>query len=284
MAYRISFVFQAGDSGWSEQWYTAASVPPQEVVKPFMNVAFLKPFLALRAAGVWLVGIRANDVDVPRKSFLQIMEVNSKDYNSQSDPTGEEPAVAALGYVLTQTGKHRPVMVRGLTDSMVSRDITDSSGFSGALQNALSNYAGAIAGTGLAVRSLDPPSPANPDRLLVSMTPSATDAGATTYTFKGGPALIEGALLIAHGISRKYHPGYQGAMPGYNATAATIDVAVAWRSASTQISLRNAHVRNATYSIDPVATMTWETMRTKKVGRPTILPRGRRSAIAYRSP
>jgi len=47
--------------------------------------------------------------------------------------------------------------------------------------------------------------------------------------------------------------------------------------------MRNTTVRNAQYTLDPVAGIWWEDMRTKKVGRPILLSRGRRSGVRYRS-
>jgi len=283
MGYRCSFIFSAGNSGWSEQWYYAGSGSPADIPGRIITPAFLKGFLSLRASGVYLDALRVNDVDVPRNSFLQTLEIDSGDYSGGVTSTGEEPAVCALGYVLTNARRRRPVMVRGLVDAGVSRDADDNVVWTGAMQTVLKSYSQAIIAAALCVRTLDPPDATNTDRLLKSMAPAAQDSGATTFTYTNGVELIEGADVIIHGLSRKYYPGYQGPLPGYNVTPTTVDVPVAWKSASLQIPIRNGHIRNAQYSLDPVYSISWETMRVKKVGRPSLLPRGRRSGIAYRA-
>jgi hypothetical protein len=284
MPYRCSFIFEAGDVGWSEQWYSNLTGPPASIPDLILAPPFLQGFLGLRARGVYLVGLRVNDVNQKRLSFLRVLEINSGDYNSAPDPSGEEPAVAALGYCVTQGSFHRPVMVRGLTDAFVNRDLADFALLGGMLGKMLDLYKQAIVLRGLCVRKLQDATFGNNDLPLVSMAPGLNDSGTTTFTYEGGgEQLTPGDPVIVHGLSHKLYPGYSGPLPGYNFKPTSVDVPVIWRNANAFVPLRKATIRNAYYTYDPVASISWEDVRVKRVGRPTIAPRGRRPGVVYRS-
>jgi hypothetical protein len=284
MNYRLSFIFRAGNSGWSEQWYLVASWAPAAVPGFILTQDFLANFLGLRGDGVILQALRINDADNPRASFLAIVNVKADDFNGPIPLTGEEPAVAALGYCLTATGKHRAVMVRGLIDQYVNRDPADQPVFQGGIRDGLAFYLKAILQKGLCIRYLLPADAVNnPDRWIMSMAPRVGDANATTITHVAGAPLDEDFPVIIHGVPRSILPGYQGPLPIYNGTNTTVDVPVVWRAPSTVMPVQNAYIRNALYAYDPVIDISWEDFRTKRVGRPTILTRGRRSGIKYRA-
>ena len=280
--YRLSFIFEAGTVGWSEQWYLTSSMPATGVPDQVLTNEFLAGFLKPRASGVFLQALRVNDIDVPRLSFLKVLGLSSRGFSGSQDPNGEQPSVCALGYCVTGGGKHRSVQVRGLIDSQVNRDFDDMVIWTAEIMSALKQYTNAVIAAGFAVKTLRSADGANPDRQLTTLAPSQKDSGATTLTYIG-PQLLGGKMLIMHGISRVQFPGYSGPLPFYNSTLTTADVAVAWRSPALVQPVRNGTVRNAIYDLDPVASIAFDDMRTKKTGRPFLSQRGRRSGVKYRS-
>jgi len=281
--YRLSFIFEAGQAGWSEQWYLSASGDPSSIPERVLTPQFLGGFLGPRAAGVYFMAMRVNDADVPRRSFLAIKNINCKNYSLSVDPLGEEPPVAALGYVLTAGSRKRSVMVRGLVDASIARDVSDMLAPTGEIVKQLAAYAQAIIGAQLCVRVLSPPAGNNPDRSVVSFAPKQGDPGSTTVTYNDFNPINPTQPVIFHGISQTTLPGYSGPLPAFNVTPTSFDVPIAWRSPAVVLPMRNTTVRNAQYTLDPVAGIWWEDMRTKKVGRPILLSRGRRSGVRYRS-
>jgi hypothetical protein len=279
---RLSFIFKAGSVGWSEQWYTVSSSGPVELTQFYRNPAWLSVFLGFRAMGVVYVGLRVNDVDVPRSGYLDLLNINCKDYSGPAGP-GEEPAVCALGYCVTTNGNHRPVQMRGLPDGYVNRDPSDNAIMSGPLIDALNTFSDKAGVFGLGVKVQQLPHGNNQDRQLDAMAPAANDPNSTTFTYTDPIPLTKGQPVILHGISRKKWPGYQGVLPTQNVTPTTFDVPVIWRAPATQVALRQATVRNYEYAIEPVSFITWEDFRTKRLGRPILSPRGRRSGVMYRA-
>lgn len=281
--YRLSFIFKAGNLGWSEQWYLVNSGRPQDVPGQILNPVFYGNFLAPRSQGVILDALRVNDADNPRNSFLAILNINAGDYQPPQAGTGEQPQVCALGYCVTQSGKHRQVQVRGLIDAAVARDNDDQVVWTAALNTALQQFTKQIIFSGFAVRVLQPPDAAggNVDRQVLSLAPAQNDNGATTITYQG-PQLFNGPVIL-HGVPRSQLPGYSGVLPGYGVTATTVNVPVFWRGPGPFVPGRTATIRNAVYKPDPVASIVFEDLRIKKAGRPIGSVRGRRSAVYYRS-
>jgi hypothetical protein len=283
MQARVSFIFQAGSLGWSEQWYRQWSDSLKSLALDYVQPAWVANFLAPRASGVIFKALRCNDVANPRSSFLLTAGVDSGGFGQRNLNTGEQPQVAALGYGVTGTGKHRPVMLRGLIDSQVNRDASDNWIPDPALMTALQQWANATYAKSHQVQILVGPTQQNPDRQVVQMAPSATDPGITRITYDSAISLVQGLPIIMHQIPRGKYPGYQGPLPALNVTATTVDVPVEWRLPGNVAPLRTTTVRHVEYTYEVLIDVRFNDLRTKRTGRPINLPRGRRPAVHYRS-
>src|SRR5215831_4071354 len=144
MPFKLSFIMEAGPAGWSEQWYTPISGRPDTVIDQIVTTQFIAAFLQLRANGVYLMGVRANDTENPRSAFLKIFEINAGNFNKLGGAQGDEPATCVLGYCRTVGGRHRPVMVRGMRDDLMVRDDSDNPLLDGQISLYLKGYTSAI--------------------------------------------------------------------------------------------------------------------------------------------
>jgi hypothetical protein len=286
MNYRLSFVFTAGQQGWSEVWYYISSSSPSDVIGEILTPDTRQFYLGCRGKGVIFNGLRVNNIDVPRQGFFEGEHTECSQYSKFPSGLGEQPQVAALGTVVTAGGHKRSFMVRGLCDDDVSRDAGDMPIIGGNLLaklNALSEHI--TVSMGLCARILQPPSGNNPDRICTAMGPKLNDMNSTTFTYSDPNPVTKGTAvpILVHGLSRKKWPGYAGVLPSFNQTLTTFDVPVIWRSSSPTEPLRNVTARNALYALEAVSLISWEDMRVKKTGRPISLSRGRRSAVQYRA-
>ncbi len=281
--YRVSYYFNAGRQGWSEQWYNTSSDTPQNVANLLSNPAFLKGFLAMRSAGCFLTGVRVNDAVNVRHSFFLPLNIDSGQYAALPASAGEAPNVAVLGYALTTTGARRSVMVRGLIDVEINRDANDAWLPSGALMSALGLYVGVLVSYGMQIRVLRAPDNFNPDRQVTKLSPNVNDAGMTTITYASTVPLTPFVPVIMHKIPRNQLPGYTGPIPSLNVTNVSVDVPVAWRQPGVLVPIRNGVIRNALFDYIGLATIVWEDIRTKRTGRPSLTSRGRRPGVKYRS-
>jgi hypothetical protein len=258
---------------------------PKDVPSYILTPAFLQGFLGIRANGVVLNALRVNDMDTPRRSFLQVVQRDAKEFNGGTlTQEGEEPPVSILFYVTTGGGNRRSLMLRGLIDAYIERDDNDLPIWSGAMMRRIDAYGAALKSKSLAVRVLQPADANNPDRPLVSLAPKQGDSGQTTVTYQAGVLdLVAGKPVIMHGIPRTTLPGYTGPLPCSNVTPTSFDVPVMWRSPSVVLPVRNGSVRTAVYALDPILSLNAMDMRTKRTGRPTGQSRGHRSGVKYRS-
>lgn len=280
--YRVSFMFNSGKSGFSEQWFISATNADNAIAQ-LQGDAFWRNFMAPRAVGAVMTAIRVNNVLQPRDSRLIVQRWQRVQVGTSTDKFGEEPGVCALGYGRTNANHHRAVMVRGLMDLQIERDAADNVKWTAELLDALDLYRKSIINARLCSRVLLDATIPNPDQKLSSMKPSPNGEGMTQFTYEGTYELTDFQPVVIHGLPRSRFPGYQGLLPIRNVTTNTFDVPVPYRFQGVAQGLSQATVRNAFFQLEPIVSIEWVDMRTRKLGRPFFSPRGRRSGVKYRS-
>ena len=281
MNIRLSFIFQYWTGGWSEQWYCQGTDTTAAATQ--FNNTFYGKFMGLRADGVLLRAIRANNVDNPRESFLNIVNIDNQVLGVTAGNTGEPGQVALLGYVTAEANRRRPLLLRGLGDQYVARDGDGKPIFSGLFLQGFAKYIQSLKSFGAQVKVLKAADAnANPDRPIVSFAPSAAGAQNTLIAYNG-LELSKDFPVIVHKVSRQSFPGFTGPLPLVSTAQTAVVVPVMWARPEILVPGGAARIRNAIFDYANVLDATPEDVRSKKIGRPSLSPRGRRTATRYRS-
>lgn len=278
--FRVSFIWQLGANGWSEQWYRDRDDPDAAAA---LTDAQWGNFSNIRATGAILRAIRVQSVDLPRVSLLEVLnrEVGGNAGRGAED-TGEPPGVALLGYIRTQDFRHRSLMLKGLRDFQIQRDGNGFPVWNASLTGSLGRFKNFLTGWRAQVRTLNAADVGNPDRVITQFAP-ANNNTATALQFQPGLGIPTGSLVVFHGLSRITMPGFGGVVPVIDSGNNQITVPVAWRSAAQLIQGNGAKVRLAQFSYKDVIDVVQEDVRVHKVGRPSLVSRGRRAGVRYRS-
>src|SRR5271154_7183414 len=70
MPYKISFLFEQGEQGWTENWYTTNSNNVQTVAQAFAASGFVGPYTAMKGNECSIQGVRVSDTTNPRNNYL----------------------------------------------------------------------------------------------------------------------------------------------------------------------------------------------------------------------
>lgn len=279
--YRVTFIHEVGKTGFSEVWYTTSNSGPQLLSEQI--AANSTGIMALRGNAFLCRGIRVNDIDVPRRSFMKILNMAFSNQGMRSMTVGENdtPQTALLGYCTTTGGKRRPLLLRGLDDELVSHDSNGLAVFNAAFRNRFALYLAALKSMNLAVRLLSPGGPGL-DQTVTALSPTAGGGAGTLVTYLGA-AIPDRTQVIFHGLPRDFFPGFSGVVPINTQGAQQFAVPIRWQAPGVIYNPIKAVVRPALYTLDTVLDIMPEDFRSKKVGRPSLLSRGRRSPMRFRS-
>ncbi len=279
MGCKLSFIFESGKCGFSETWYTDETDP--KISTQFGNATLLK-FMGLRGNGVILRAIRSSDLSTPRLSYLRIVNLTTAILGGNTTETNDLPQAAILSYVTVVGGRRRPLLTRGLADSYVAYDNSGIRIFSGQFLSQFAQYVNGLKIMQLRIRTLDKADGGNPERQVIGLAPAGTSSNSTAVTFAGAD-IADGSRVIFHGLSRQLFPGFTGPLPIARVNATSFVVPVKWNFPGTSYAPVQTTVRAAFYSLGQIDTIIPEDFRSKKVGRPSLLSRGRRAALKYRS-
>jgi hypothetical protein len=285
MPYRISIAYQAGSSGWSEQFFVPGAGTAAATASAINGTPnFWASQLQIRGLGVFLSVLRVNNVLGNRDTFIVPVDQAAGAQNRIAAGDGEYPTVGVLGQFICQSGQHRSGIIKGLADSAVERDANDQPVFNALIRAQIAAYAQGLFSIGAQCRFQNQPIATDRLRQIVSMGPSAQTPNATTITFANTVALIAGAPVVIKRLSRKNFPGYSGPLPTMNLTATTVDVPVVWRNAAPVVFFNGPYIMNPTYSYSSITRFASYDFRTRRIGRPFGLLVGRRPGQRFRQP
>lgn len=277
--HRLSFIFEYGKAGWSEQWYREAE---SALAATVFTPAQARNFMKIRSNGVVCRAIRANDVAQPRVSYLNTVNWTGEALGRNDVLLGDPAQVALLGYVVGASQSRRPLLLRGMIDSNTERDITGRPVWNANFLTCIDAYVRFLTDTGMRIRVLDGPNVGNPDRPVTAFSPGTNNFNVTVAQYTG-LGIPQGSRVIFHGIDRNLFPGLTGPVPTLPAGADAIAIPVMWRSPAPSVPGVNARVRAVSFAYQLVQTVIPQDVRSKKVGRPSLLSRGRRQAMRFRS-
>lgn len=278
MKFRVSFIFSYGQAGWSEQWYRDADTP--QIAANIQDIHW-QAYCYPRSDGTILRAIRANRVDQPRVTFLRVMNrvVGTPLHNAALG--GEPPAVALHCYAACADFRHRTAMFRGMNDLDVERNIAGEPVWNGGIISDVNALKLALLGFGAQIQALRLATIGNPDRVVTQLAGGGANAEVTAVQYAGDPIPV-GSRVIFHGLNRGQFPGFGSAVPVIGATNTTITVPVMWRQNAATAPVQGVKVRVAEYDYPAVQDLMPRDVRTRKVGRPSLGYRGRRTATRYR--
>lgn len=278
-AFRLSFFFEYGKAGWTEQWYRSEDTLPQAAA---IQAPTLNNYMQLRADGVTLRAIRVNSVLTPRLSQLRIINLQKNTAAPGDWGQGEPAQVAMLGYVLGANFSRRPLLLKGLDDDLVGMNSNGTPSFTGAFRTKLQAFISALNGMGAQIKTLKGVEGTNTDRFITELTPGNASTTTTSFTFTGNPVNV-GDRLVFHKLPRQQYPGFGGTVPVIAVGAGAATVPVAWSGPTAARSGNGATFRVSDWAYNNVTDVIAEDFRSRKVGRPSLLSRGRRQGIRYRS-
>lgn len=279
MLFKVAFILGYGQAGWTENWYREADTP--EAAATVTNAQWEK-YLYPRADGCTLRAIRASKVDDARVTFLKMYNRTVGSPADDDGLGGEPPGVAMMCQVRAADFRNRTAMFRGINDVDVMRNFSGDPIVNGSVLTDVQQLKLAIIGMGLKIRVLNNDLVANPNRMVVQVGVGAGGASQTAIQYTGDPITVTDKVLI-HGLSRQLFPGLQGPLPLISATNDTLTVAVNWRQPTTTVPGNGATLRKVLYLYPAVTELLFRDFRTRKVGRPLLGYRGRRSSLKFRS-
>jgi hypothetical protein len=280
--FKLTFIFSAFNQGWSEVWYRNAS---SAIAAANYNNADLQNYLAYKGAGCVVQGLRVAEVNNPRSSRLSVIEQDVTALQTNPLSNMDSAGACILGYVNGNSGSRRPLMQRGVADILIQRDASARPILTGQIKARTLMFNAALVALGLQIRTLDDPiSPGNPDIQISSLAPLTGDPSQTVITVIGLAPTGPGRVVF-HGLNRNVFSGFGGSVPFINVFGTTnqIVVPVRWQQPATTVNGGRATLRFARYSYYGGLSAVVEDFRTRKVGRPSLAARGRRTPIKYRA-
>jgi hypothetical protein len=277
---KVSFIFEAGAGGWSEQWYSDEADATSAFNRLNTN-AFMTGFFAPRGAGVSLIAMRISDVAVPRSAQVFSIEVSRAILGMSVGVSDDAPQEALMiSCTLAPTGQ-RTILLRGLKDYNYKRDNSGAfvpSTLQIADVNAFINSVNVLGA--LKTRHLIPPATINPDRLINQL--SVGDAnGQSTLVSYTGTAPIVGQRVIFHKLPFNEFPGLKGVHPVTTLQTNAFTVPVRFTSPLTPFPIAGGLWRFADYDYRRILSFFLKDIREKKIGRPFDSPRGRSRGVRY---
>lgn len=277
--FKVSFIFQYGSSGWTENWYRDADTPVAACAVTDEN---WQQYLYPRADGLILRAIRSSLVSNPRVGFLRIMNRAVTVAEDEDGLGGEPPAVALMAQCQCADFHTRTAMFRGMNDADIERDELGNPIINARLLADLIALSSALRGIGAQMQALSLDPVTNPPRLIGQLAQGAGGPSTTALTYTGDAIPVTSKVLI-HGLSRQLFPGLQGPLPIISATGDTLTFAVNWRQPQANLPGNGATVRIVNYIYPAVQALVFRDIRTRRTGRPLLGSRGRRSPLRYRS-
>lgn len=278
--YKITLFFERGKYGWTETYYKTTSVPADQVTNT--PGAFDNACVAFRSSSVTWTYTRAEDVDSPRKFFLQ--RINK---TGALEDKPDIPAATALITLRTTDGDQRPLYLRGIPDSLVEFSLTGQPSFSPTLRGLIGNYVNRIAVEQFAMKKLQPATGIYQWRPVVGFQ-QAISANYTQFTIgTTDPNWTSEDLIYFKGIPQKTLPGLKGQFVPYlqgDAGSGQYRILFTWRWTSQIFQTPSAFVRKVGYTYPVIQHADWSFRDyiSRDTGRPTGLRRGRSRGISFR--
>lgn len=286
--YRLSFLFQQGVQGWSENWYYSSTDTPQDLATRLGVSSWLGPYTALKGDSVSILAMRVSDVADARSNFLYQLDSNVRALNGGQYGPGDMAGASLLADLYTGQAARRPFLYRGLAESLTNYDPDGFAQFSAQFRTAWAAWIGWLTNaSGLQIRSLVPPGnpPANPNvPVLILGTDSNNPSRTLISTLPPqGFTWPSAGRLVFHKLNRRIFPAFSGTIPYVTISSTVLAVPIPWASPAPSLYPGNATCRVATFSYGNVSRGIYRDFRTRKVGRPFGPARGRRPGVRYRA-
>lgn len=279
MPWKLSFLFVAGQTGWSESYYRDRATPQTATT---FTADFWNAFFIPRGDSVVCRAIRVSDPDVPRSGTLIVVDKRRTTVGLLANAGDEPVQVAAQLAATTALPSRRTILVRGLRDLAYIRDSSGVYNPNETTKAWFNAFAIAIRNAELQLRHLEPHPAPNPDKPVVSL--QSDMGGAATRVFADPLVLPNvGQRVIFHRLPTGLFPGLRGEVPVIARDAAgSFLLPVRWTGPTNSVTTPGAVFRVPFYNYGPIISAPLKDIRARRTGRPSDLSRGRRSAVRYR--
>jgi len=278
---KLDLLMESGNSGWSESWYIDDS--SATVLNVINNLA--RPVGQARANMLGkfakLTYARASDIAVDRDSLVLRLDLTNQLYpGNTSDDRADGPGVGWYVRVEAGAGARRQLFLRGMPDGWFSRNATGDVSVPPALATALAAYLGVCRANGMKIQRLKKADDGNATFRVNSLVNNTNFVGLTFYT----PATIAAGDVVQTYNFRGYRPAFSGRFlvtavdPG--TPADSIKLARQYNFTALGTVGKNAAVRIVQLAYSLPIDMIPIRPATRRVGRPSFLPVGRRRRVS----
>lgn len=280
MPWRVLFRFKQGSRGWTETYYLATS--GAAMTKEFMDT--LVPYR-----------LGASPPEVTLQSVTQVQEDGSRrsvpygynqagTYSIGAVVNASSQVVSALVSLVSEQGDRRHLWLRGLPDSGLT-SLNGDPVPSGTLLGFIDAWILAISDVFAIKRQVPYTEGGEYDwRTVSTLEPSTspTLSGFTSVIIPGTPFDI-GDEIYFRGVDYCLLPGLRGQHRVIGSVTAGNIIQVLWPSGLDPVTVPSpGAARLVEYSYPTINTGTFLRISSHDTGRPTDLPRGRRSATSCR--
>lgn len=279
MQFKTTFVFQFGNAGWTESWYRDRDTP--EAAATVTDLQW-QGYLYGRADGCILRAIRSAKVGQPRVSYIKIM--NKVVGTAPHAPAlgGEPPEVALQCLAQCADFRKRTAHFLGVDDVDIERGINGFPVFNAALLQVIQVLKSSLISMGAQMQALRVDPVANPYRTITQFQKGGGNAETTAIQYTG-LAIPAGSRVIISGIHRWMWPGLGGPITPIGIAEDALVLPIKWRQPTDTVPGNGARMRIVQYDYPLVTDLQAQDVRTRKVGRPSMGYRGRRTGQRYHS-
>jgi len=263
--YKVTCIFDAPATGWSENYYLNAADSERAVAS--LAGTWLERRMDLVATSelytIRCISIRSQNVANPLDSYIQAQNADGT-FPTQPNDDPEMPWSGILARATTAEGPKRSVKLLGINDSVCNGSWRTAPSNAGWVK-AFNDFKAVCIRRGLAVQSIN--ESANP---LVTITSIVPGAGHVVVTTAAAHGLAEDNIMAFHRVQAGYK--FKGRHRAYDVTATTFKVGPYNVGSASFV---KGKMRKITYEY-PV----WDDLvilrKTKRpTGRPFFLLRGR---------
>lgn len=279
MQFKTTFVFQFGNAGWTESWYREADTP--EAAATVTDQQW-QTYMTGRADGCVLRAIRSAKVGQPRVSYIKIMNKTVGTMPGHTALGGEPPEVALQCLAQCADFRKRSAHFLGLEDLNIARGLNGFPIFNAALLQTVAALKSSLISMGAQMQALRVDPVGNPYRTIVQFAKGAGNAETTSIQYSG-LAIPAGSKVVVSGIHRWQWPGLGGPITPIAISEDSLILPIKWRQPADTLPGNGAKIRVVQYDYPLVRDLQAQDVRSRKVGRPSMGYRGRRSGYHFHS-